>query len=86
MIKFYILNLTHKIYELTPAHFSSFISHSLSLLLTALACSLKTFFFFLAAPCGMWDLSSRLRIEPVPPALEAQSLNHWTAREVPESF
>ena len=23
-------------------------------------------------------------IEPVPPALEAQSLNHWTAREVPD--
>ena len=22
-------------------------------------------------------------IEPVPPAVEAQSLNHWTAREVP---
>ena len=22
-------------------------------------------------------------IEPIPPALEAQSLNHWTAREVP---
>ena len=25
-------------------------------------------------------------IEPVPPALGAQSLNHWTAREVPEGF
>ena len=24
------------------------------------------------------------RIEPVPPALEVWSLNHWTAREVPE--
>ena len=24
-------------------------------------------------------------IEPVPPALEVQSLNHWTAREVPTS-
>ena len=24
-------------------------------------------------------------IKPVPPALEAQSLNHWTAREVPLS-
>ena len=22
-------------------------------------------------------------IEPVPPAVEAQTLNHWTAREVP---
>ena len=25
-------------------------------------------------------------IEPTPPALEAQSLNHWTAREVPLIF
>ena len=24
-------------------------------------------------------------IEPVPPAVEARSLNHWTAREVPYS-
>ena len=23
-------------------------------------------------------------IEPAPPALEARSLNHWTAREVPD--
>ena len=26
------------------------------------------------------------RIEPVPPAVEAQSLNHWTTREVPNAF
>ena len=30
----------------------------------------------------MWDLSSLTRIEPEPPAVEARSLNHWTAREV----
>ena len=23
-------------------------------------------------------------VEPVPPAVEARSLNHWTARQVPE--
>ena len=23
-------------------------------------------------------------IEPMPPAVEAQNLNHWTAREVPK--
>lgn len=32
---------------------------------------------------GMWDLSSPIGIEPVPPVLEAQCLNHWTRREVP---
>ena len=41
------------------------------------------FFFFLAAGCGMQDLSFlRLGIVPAPPAVEAPSLNHWTAREV----
>ena len=30
----------------------------------------------------MWDLSSLTR-EPTPTAVEAQSLIHWTTREVP---
>ena len=34
----------------------------------------------------MCDLSSLTGIEPVPPAVEAQGLNHWTAREVPDLF
>ena len=34
-------------------------------------------------PRGRWDPFSPTRIRPVPPALEAWSLNHWTAREVP---
>ena len=37
-----------------------------------------------AIPPGMQDLSCRPGIEPVPLAVEARSLNHWTAREVPE--
>ena len=32
--------------------------------------------------CGMWDLVSRPRIEPGPPALGAQSLSYWATREV----
>ena len=35
-------------------------------------------FFFLAAPHGSWDLSSRPGIELTTPVLEAPSLNHWT--------
>ena len=31
----------------------------------------------------MWDLVPGPGIEPVPPALGAQSLTHWTTREVP---
>ena len=38
------------------------------------------FFFFLATLCGI--LVPQPGIEPVPPAVEAWSLNHWTTREV----
>ena len=34
--------------------------------------------------CGV--LVPQLQIEPVSPALEAQSVNHWTSREVPSYF
>ena len=33
---------------------------------------------------GMWDLSSLTRVKPMPPALEAWSLNLWTTWEVPK--
>ena len=39
---------------------------------------------FLAMLHGMCDLSSPTRDRTLAPALEAPSLNHWTAREVPE--
>ena len=40
------------------------------------------FFFWLCCmACGI--LVPQPGIEPMPPALEAQSFNHWTAREVP---
>ena len=41
------------------------------------------FLNFLATPRDMWHLSSPTGTEPVSPALEARSLNHWTAREGP---
>ena len=39
---------------------------------------------FLVAAC-MQDLVPGPGIEPGPPALETQSLTHWTTREVPSS-
>ena len=39
--------------------------------------------FWPCGACSMWDLSSSTRIKPTPPAVGAQSLNHWTTREVP---
>ena len=39
---------------------------------------------YLLAPLhSMWDLVLRLGIESTPPAEVAQSLKHWTIREVP---
>ena len=35
---------------------------------------------------GMWDLVPWPRLEPGPPALGAQSLSHWTTREVLSLF
>ena len=43
---------------------------------TALFFIVQFIFYFLAIPCNKW-------IEPMPPAVEAWGLNHWTAREVP---
>ena len=52
--------------------------------------SLQIFLFYFFFPffsfsgqaaCGI--LVPRSGIEPMPPALEAQNLNHWTTREVP---
>ena len=41
------------------------------------------FFFFLATPHSLLDLSSPKRDGTCTLALEAWSLNHWTTREVP---
>ena len=35
-------------------------------------------------PSGMWVLVHQPGIEPVALALEGQSLNYWTAKEVPK--
>ena len=46
-------------------------------------------FIYLAAlglSCSMWDLAPWPGIKPGPPALGAQSLSHWTTREVPPSW
>ena len=41
------------------------------------------FFYFLATPAGMWDLSSLTRDQTHTPYLRSTSLNHWPAKEVP---
>ena len=43
----------------------------------------STFILFLAVPRACGILVPGPRIEPVPSAVEAQSPNHWTSREVP---
>ena len=44
---------------------------------------LRVFFFFLPYCVAYGILVPWPGIKPVPPAVEAQSLNHWIAREVP---
>ena len=49
-------------------------------------CSVVLFvclFFFLAAQCSLWDLSSPTRDQTQALAVKARSPNHWTAREFP---
>ena len=43
----------------------------------------RFFFFFFAMSYSMWDLNSPPRDGILPPALGAQSCNHWTTGEVP---
>ena len=40
-------------------------------------------FYFLAASCDMWDLIPQSGIEHTPSSVEVQSVNCWTAKEVP---
>ena len=42
------------------------------------------FFWPCHVACGI--LVSQPGVEPMPPAVEVQSLNHWTAREGPVPF
>ena len=42
---------------------------------------LKLIFKLLAMPCGMFI--PQPGIEPIPPAVEAWNVNHWTTRKVP---
>ena len=55
-----------------------------------LKCSIKIYrYIYLSVPslsCGIWDLVPQPRIEPMTPALGAQSLSHWTTRQVPQVF
>ena len=44
---------------------------------------LLLFYVLIFGPRGMWDLSSWTRDRTRTPCIGRQSLNHWTAREVP---
>ena len=47
---------------------------------------LLLFFVLIVWPRGMWDLSSLTRDRTLTPCIGRQSLDHWTAREVPGFF
>ena len=56
------------------------------LLHTLHAFLLFCFYFIFAMTHSMWDLSFWPGIEPMPPAVETQNLNHWTTWKVPILF
>ena len=58
---------------LTSSHFS--LLYSELSLISILYCSIF-FFFFFAAPHGVWDLSSPTTDQTHAPSLEAYTLNH----------
>ena len=47
--------------------------------------SLKSTFLG-AGTHSMWDLSYPTMDQTMPPEVEAQILNHWTTREVPQKY
>ena len=49
------------------------------------SCLLDFFCLFVcfATRCGMWNFYTGTCVQSVPPAVEEQSLNHWTTKEVP---
>ena len=51
--------------------------------LTAPGLLVAALIIFIINSCSMWDLVPRSGIKLSPPALRAQSLSHWTTREVP---
>ena len=66
-----------------PGHSQSSSQRQLSLHLRGFLLIKKT---FLATPRGMqspWNPTDPSRIQPLPPAVEARSLNHQTSRDVP---
>ena len=63
------------------SYFTILISSSLDLFSNITFCLFVFVFWLHSVPCG--TLVPQPGIEPVPIALETQSLNHWTAREVP---
>ena len=47
---------------------------------------LLLFYVLVFWPQGVWDLSSSTRDPTHTPCIGRQSLNHWTAREVPRLY
>ena len=46
----------------------------------------KNFFFFLATPCSMQDLSLLTSDQTSVPCIGRQTLNHWTTRKIPKNY
>lgn len=53
------------------------------IILTEKETEVSFFKYFILWPCSMWNLSfPNPGLDPAPPTLDMQSINHWTAREI----
>ena len=73
----------------SPPHFPLLLTTCIAVVCVLQLMSQKIFYFLFIylfwlrhSACGI--LVPRPGIEPAPPAVEAQNLNHWTIREVPK--
>ena len=87
------LSLEISPFSLVVFHFLKYILFGINIATSAVLClvfhSISFSILFLSFwPCRVTCrmLVPRPGIEPMPPAVEAQSPNHWTAREFPLSF
>ena len=75
------------VYGISQARILFLLSFSIYCVLLLARPCLPHLFFFLDLLHNLWDLSSPATgMEPVPPAIEACSPNHWTTREFPPHF
>ena len=81
---FFFLSVIYQIFiPITSFFFKIFLIWTIFKVFIEFVTILLLFYVLIFWPRGMWDLSSPTRDRTPTPCTGRQSLNHWTAREVP---